>query len=136
MLKPLFSKSDLRKHFLERVKVLDQTIHLRLQRIGEQFVADARNDGNYIDQTGNLRSSIGYVIMKNGREVVQGFPGTGEGQVSAKKLVDTLKKNWPSGYVLIVVAGMDYAAAVEANGKDVITGSSQIAEVLLKRLFR
>lgn len=44
-----------------------------LQRTGEEFVKIARLEGNYIDHTGNLRSSIGYVIVKDGRIVGKNF---------------------------------------------------------------
>ena len=99
-----------------------------LSRIGEEFVNKARekqpSEGSFTDQTGNLRSSIGYIIVKDGHVLKEFFPGgkpvgSGTGKDVAKDLAAT----YVDGFILIVVAGMDYAAAVESTGWDVITGS-------------
>jgi hypothetical protein len=106
----------------------------RLQFVGEQFVENARNTDTYKDRTGNLRSSIGYVVYRDGQAVSADFPGTtGEGVAKAKALADEVAANHPQGFVLIGVAGMQYAASVESKGYDVITGSSDIAVSDLKK---
>lgn len=117
---------------------IDHAILSRLQYIGETFVNNARNNNTYLDQTGNLRSSIGYIILKNGKVTFENYKESNRGTdkkrgVSiAKKLTAELKSELGKGYVLIVVAGMDYAAAVESRGKDVLTASSIIAKKQLK----
>lgn len=117
---------------------IDHAILSRLQYIGETFVNNARNNNTYLDQTGNLRSSIGYIILKNGKVIFENYKESNRGTdkkrgVSiAKKLTAELKSELGKGYVLIVVAGMDYAAAVESRGKDVLTASSIIAKKQLK----
>jgi hypothetical protein len=136
-LKPKFTNADIDKMIREKFERIEQAILLRLQRIGEQFVTDARLNGSYNDITGNLRSSIGYVVLKNGEQYsAGGFEqvGTGiEGEKQGNKLLDVMPLFFPTGYVLIVVAGMNYAAAVESKGKDVLTGSSQTAIIELKQ---
>jgi hypothetical protein len=137
---PKFSKADMQKMIADKVARIELAILLRLQRIGEQFVTDARLNGTYKDRTGNLRSSIGYVVLKNGEQysegafvqVKTGIKGTGVG----KQILDEAMLKFPKGYVLIVVAGMDYAAAVESKGRDVLTGSSQAAVVSLKNAIQ
>lgn len=135
-IKPVFKMSDIKKHILKGAKLIDEAIVLRFTYIGEQFVKDARNNANFGDITGNLRSSIGYIVLRNGKrvggsvfEVVK--KGT-KGVKSGKSLISELRAQFSTGYVLIVVAGMDYAAAVESRGKDVLTASSITAKNSLK----
>lgn len=44
----------------------------RFQQIGEECVKVARDSGRYNDITGNLRSSIGYVVLRDGKPVHEG----------------------------------------------------------------
>src|SRR5687768_10758084 len=114
---PKFTKADIKKMLeLKKQRILD-AITQRLQRIGEKFVTNARNktkaEGGFGDITGNLRSSIGYVILYNGAQLNADFDGkTAEGVVFAKKAVADISAKYPTGFCLIVVAGMEYAAAV------------------------
>ena len=59
-----------------------------LQAGGEKFIEVARRSGSYKDQTGNLRSSIGYIIAKDGEVVTENFKegdkGTDKQPVSTK----------------------------------------------------
>lgn len=134
-LRPKFNQEDIKKVIAERLQRIDQALLFRLQRVGEQFVIDARRSGDYTDRTGNLRSSIGYVILKNGKTVAENFKQVKngpDGVPAAQALVAELKGKFKFGYVLIVVAGMDYAAAVESKGFDVITSSAKRAAKNLK----
>jgi len=133
---PKFSKADLQKMVADKIARIELAILLRLQRIGEQFVNDARQHGSYKDRTGNLRSSIGYLVLKNGEQYSQGgfvqVKNGGKGISTGKIVLDEAAAKFPKGYVLIVVAGMEYAAAVESKGRDVLTGSSPAAVKSLK----
>jgi hypothetical protein len=126
---PKFNKSDIQAMLNSKKEAIRQAIILRLKRIGETFIKNARENGNYKDRTGNLRSSIGYVILENGVQLSQSFPGSKNvGKQRAKDAINEAKEEFSRGFVLIVVAGMEYAAAVESRGKDVLTASSLIAE--------
>ena len=112
--------------------------------IGEECVRIARESGSYNDITGNLRSSIGYVILHDGKPVVtgaskqySGTKGNGEaGPPAAEALLKSLQAKFPWGIVLIVCAGMNYAAYVEnVRHKDVLTTAELKAESLLKQLL-
>ncbi len=105
-----------------------------LEYIGEEFIERARKQGEYTDRTGNLRSSIGYMVVKNGEVVSEGFKGTGEGMQKGKEVASEQASN--DGYVLICVAGMEYAAAVESKGYDVITGTAKQESKELKKLLQ
>lgn len=115
-----------------------------LSYIGERCVEIARQRGSYNDITGNLRSSIGYTVTKNGREIIGGFPkqysgSKGNGKLGAQKANQLLKKLTPkykTGLALIVCAAMGYAEYVEAvHHKDVITSAELLAEELANKLL-
>lgn len=115
----------------------------RLMYIGERFVKNARSktgkQGGFNDVTGNLRSSIGYMILYNGTVLEENFvlaKKGNQGLKEGKSLTSKIAAEFHTGFSLIVVAGMNYAAAVEnLHHKDVITGSSHIAEKELKEGF-
>lgn len=110
-----------------------------LCNVGEQCIIEARNNGDYEDQTGNLRSSIGYAVLMNGQviqsdhveKIKNGDEGVSEG---IKYLQTRIKKARKKGVCLIVTAGMNYADYVET--KKVVLSSAELkAPVLVKQLL-
>lgn len=108
-----------------------------LQYLGEKCVIEARDrrpELSWNDQTGNLRSSIGYVIVVGGEiritagfsQVLNGGEGVNEGKNKAIEIASKHTK----GYALIVVAGMEYASYVEDMENKVVLAS---AELLARR---
>lgn len=104
-----------------------------LSRLGEECVIEARDrspEASWFDQTGNLRSSIGYVIVANGDIIhLSGFNHVkygSEGAKTGKDLAIELAKRYNSGYALIVVAGMNYAERVEALDNKVVLASAEL----------
>lgn len=111
-----------------------------LMYVGESCVTEARNNGRYQDQTGNLRSSIGYVVVDNGRIVHQGasqkfMEGT-QGETEGIKYARQLALEVSKGIALIVSAGMEYAVYVEARGLNVLSSAELLAESLTPQLLR
>jgi hypothetical protein len=105
--------------------------------IGEKCITEARDNGAYQDRTGNLRASLGYVIVDNGiivRESAQG--STAEGKAAAEDQLRKLAIQNTSGLVLIVVAGMDYAAKVEAMNLNVLSSAELLAEREVPRIMK
>lgn len=106
--------------------------------VGEQCIIEARNGGTYTDQSGNLRSSIGYAVLMNGQviqsdcvdKIKNGDEGVSEGQ---KYLQSRIKKANKKGIVLIVTAGMNYAEYVEAKEYIVLSSAELKAPVLVKQ---
>ena len=94
--------------------------------------------GSYKDQTGNLRSSIGYIIAKDGEVVTENFKegdkGTDKttGKYKGRRLAEEVSLSYTGGYVLVGVAGMEYAAAVEAKGYEVVSGANTQCEKYLR----
>lgn len=104
-----------------------------LSYLGEMCVIEAKNrpqESSWFDQSGNLRSSIGYVIVHDGKiiqysefnQVKQGTEGVKEG----KYLAEELASKFSTGYALIVVAGMNYAERVEAMDSKVVLASAEL----------
>lgn len=124
----------------------------QLSYIGEHAVKVARDKtraNTWGDRTGNLRSSIGYVILDNGQVVKSGRTerhsgpeGNGaEGESTAKTVLNRIASSNSKGMVLIVTAGMDYSEYVEfRHNKDVLFTSwkeaERLAEKLIKPLFK
>lgn len=142
-LKPRFSKIDIQKAIEAQKKNIENAIISRLEMVGWEFVKMAREktaaQGGFNDQTGNLRSSIGFIVLKNGEPITENFEASLKGTdkqggiKKGKKYIKELSPEFSNGFALIVVAGMEYAAAVENRlHKDVITGSSLIAETNLR----
>ncbi len=113
-----------------------------LCRIGEEVVTLAKMippERGFTDRTGNLRSSIGYVVCKDGQPINIAFEAVKGGHVgvhTGQKLAIDVAKNYPEGYTLIVVAGMDYAVYVESKGRDVLTSAESEAGKLLEQHLR
>lgn len=112
---------------------LEQLIIKCLITLGELCNSKARQDGTYNDISGDLRSSIGYGVIANGKivkiggfkQVKQGSQGVADGI----SLVKELASNYPKGYALIVVAGAKHAEKVEAlDGKVVLTSAELYAQ--------
>lgn len=130
-IRPRFTESDLNNMFMVKTAAIENAILSRLKFIGETCVNNAKANGTYNDVTGNLRSSICYVVLKNGVKKSDAVIPS-----NSKDRMAELIAEHPRGYVLIVLAGMDYAAAVESRGKDVLTANSKLAEVELKKAIR
>ncbi len=115
--------------------IISEEILQSLARLGEESVARIRTRSmseSWIDHTGNLRSSIGYAVFDYGRKVigssfdaVAGPAGSGTaGSQAGEKYIKTLAAKFSETYALVVVAGMDYAAYVEAiESKDVLAST-------------
>lgn len=140
---PMFTQSDIDRFVNQFVDRAEEKMYTLLQAAGEMFVRYARESGRYIDHTGNLRSSIGYVIVRNGKLASRNFKkqdvGTegSEGVNKAEKLARELANTHNTGLVLIGVAGMEYALYVEAmENKDVITGANIKTEAWMKAAIK
>ena len=104
-------------------------------------IRNGRNPGDtsyWRDHSGNLRNSIGYIIMSDGKRVYENFKavtGGTEGVQKAKDFADELAKQYRSGIVLIIVAGMEYAAYVEdVESRTVLKGGELLAKSLLAEI--
>lgn len=150
------SPADLPRNVLEYlnacVKLTDEKVYRLLTYLGEQCVnrvRDRSGEESWNDQTGNLRSSIGYMITRDGKIATKGgFKSTkapkgdgSKGQTVGEKYATTISSENSSRMALVVVAGMEYAIYVEArDNKDVLASTQlwaqQKANEMFKRLQR
>lgn len=104
-----------------------------LSYLGEQCVIEARDrpqEESWIDRTGNLRSSVGYIISYNGNIISYGgfkkaYSGN-LGTYDGKRYAESIVKKYQTGYALVVVAGMNYAEYVEAMDNKVVLASAEL----------
>ena len=122
-----------------RIEAIQKALAYNLAAIGEQVLNVARLNGSYRDQTGNLRSSIGYVVVIDG-EVIQmssfdAVKSGGNGARMGKQYVKRLIRKFPQGVVVLVAAGMKYASYVSAKGYDVLDSSELLADKLVPQML-
>lgn len=130
-------QSKVSEYLEKQIALRKKSLISTLKFVGEQCINEARSNGDYMDQTGNLRSSIGYIVVDAGKIIsTGGFSKTksgSEGQSTGKDFAKELVGS--RGIVLIVVAGMNYAAYVESE-RNVITSAELLAERLVPELLR
>lgn len=138
------SLSDVKVYMQKQAENLDRVVIRNLERLGMMAVTYARDragEDSWYDQTGNLRSSIGYVVGKDGevvseggfRTILNGANGSSEG----KQFANELANSFANKYFLIVVAGMKYASYVEEmDNKDVLASASLFAEKELPKMVK
>lgn len=140
----MWSDKEVERLFNYHVDRAEEKMYELMQRAGEEFVKIAREKGKYNDWTGNLRSSIGYIIIKDGDILSENFeltdkeckgkPDRFTGRREAIRLAEDLAKLYNKGFVLIGVAGMKYAKYVEAlENKDVISSAGTHTEDWIRK---
>lgn len=141
-IKASFSEADVKKRFDDALDIVSRWQVKYLQRLGEECVLHARQipaTVGFMDQTGNLRSSIGYIVFVDGVAVGEnyvpvsgGVEGVEKGKALAKKVGSTYK----NGVCMVVTAGMNYAVHVEAKGRDVLTSAEHLAKQELPKILQ
>lgn len=127
-------EAELDKKTLESFKLVLARA-LQIQR------AMVRANGGYNDATGQLRSSVGGLIYRDGKILHEDFelapygtdkePGLQEGR---KKALAELRES--QGWGITIVAGKEYASWVEINyGLSVLTNASKELEKTLDQAF-
>lgn len=135
---PQFTQQEIRSRIDAFIAAVEKRQIIRLKYLGEQCVQRARINGDYMDQTGNLRSSIGYILFKNGVAISQAFEqvlNASEGVNTGKELAIKIGSKYNNGLSLVVVAGMNYALAVESKGRDVLTSTELFAQQEMPKIL-
>jgi hypothetical protein len=139
-IKPITTKQELNAYVGEKLKRMEEVIINTLASVGESSVNEARLSSNSLDQTGNLQSSLGYAIAKDGNVIqTSNFEkennGT-EGATQGRDFVTQKAKEYQRGITLTVVAGIKYAAGIAAKGWDVLDSAELKAEQLIRQWMR
>ena len=139
-IKRLTPTAEIDRYIAGRVEAIKKALIYNLCAVGEQVLNAARLTNSYKDQTGNLRSSIGYVVAVDGEIVQMSSFDTvkdgREGSRGGKEYAMQLVRDFPHGIVLIVVAGMNYASYVSAKGYDVLDSSELLADKLVPQMLQ
>lgn len=143
-IKAKFTMAQIKADVDRAVKLYLNDVVRIYSKAGKAMVEDARkrtknlgsyDGGSFGNITWNLRSSIGCAVYRDGVKVFTYFPvlNTGaEGAQTGSDYADELAQGRP-GIVLVVVAGMHYARAVESKGYNVIDATAGIAEEILEK---
>lgn len=118
---------------------LNRAIIHSMEVAGQQGTNEARAHGEYLDQTGNLRSSVGYKVAYNGivvgssafDKVRNGDKGSRIGNDFAKSTAESIHGN----HCLVLVAGMDYAPYLQAKGRKVLGDAEEVTKRSLTKQF-
>jgi len=163
-LRATFNMPDINALTERKKQAFHDAVVYRLNYLGFECYKIARERGSYIDQTSNLRSSTGYIILYDGTLVKSGgfeqiksskegirtkygkldkrykanksIIEKKEGDDIGKELAFKIANEYQSGYVLIVVAGMEYALSVESKGYDVLTSAELYAKDEIKDILK
>lgn len=141
-IKPNFTKDDVRKRFDAFLNEIEKKQIARLQRLGEMCLVEARTNKGYMMQTGALLSSTGYEVFVDGVAIHSQFDAASGAESNAAEtgiksgqiIAETIGKG-TKGIALVVVAGMNYAAYVEAKGYNVLSSAEHLAERELPRML-
>ncbi len=141
-IKANFTKDDVRNRFDAFLNEIEKKQIARLQRLGEMCLIEARNNKGYMMQTGALLSSTGYQVYVDGVAVHTQFDAASgaesgaaaKGMKAGQTIADKVGKQ-TKGVALVVVAGMNYAAYVEARGYNVLSSAEHLAQRELPRML-
>lgn len=122
--------------FTKAVEIIFERVSYNLNYLGlacVKRIRDRSGKESWFDQTGNLRSSIGYAIYSYGRKQIEStfesVLGAQEGSNKGRQMVADLAKQYSDTYALVVVAAMEYADYVEAiDSKDVLASTEIYAK--------
>lgn len=135
-----FNKEDIRKRFDAFLNEIEKKKIERLILLGEMCVAHARSipkEQGFMDQTGNLRSSIGFAVFVDGVAIHSSYGVVKGGELGTKvgmSLAERIAKDVKST-CLIVTAGMNYALHLESKGRDVLASAETLAARELPKMM-
>ena len=120
----------------EMMEAIEEAMLPKMIQIGQRAVDIARRKMGgkpYNDDTGNLRSSTGFIVYRDGKEVHRDFKPSPAGTDKATGLTIGQRQaeeemRGAEGWGIVLVAGMDYASYLERRDYDVITGGSKLVQ--------
>ena len=132
------------RFFQGYMRIVHEEMTRSLSYLGEQCIKNARDrsqDESWIDQTGALRSSVGYAVYEMGKKKIESdFPIVkqgAEGAEEGRKMLNDLARLYSDTYTLVVVAAMNYATFVESfESKDVLASTELMAQSKIDEYMR
>lgn len=99
---------------------------------GRDAVQYAKENGEYKNHTGNLRSAPGFAVVRDGEIIQMEVPDNGHPEAKEKTENFIIYGKKPENG-LILADGMEYASFVESKGFDVLSGAALKANKLLNK---
>lgn len=138
MITPMQAIAD---HIQRGVELRERAVVQGLAQIGEMAVNQAKSvpkELGFGDVTGNLRSSMGFNIVKGGKVINESdfkkeLPTADEGPRKGQTLAKKIAMQSPKTINLVVVAGMEYAGDVAKRGRDVLDSAEMLAKREISR---
>ena len=121
--------------FEQALRIMQEEVNRALSYLGEKCIIrirDRQPEESWNDITGNLRSSIGYAVYEYGKKYIEStfavIKNGGKGASEGRRIIEELASQYANVYALVVIAGMNYADAVEAmKNKDVLASTKSWA---------
>lgn len=115
---------------MEKKQAVDNVLSMELAELGEKAVTYSKDNKGYQDQTANLKNSISFAVFKDGKlvdTVIGKIPEPDKVKGGQAQMQSALEEYAakpgvvaPTGYTIIVVAGMVYGKYVEDKGYNVL----------------
>jgi len=137
--------------------IINNTIVNTLETVAIKIIASAQAEGNYKNQTGNLRNAFGYIILKGDKVIYSVFPNYDElkdmrnidyrlPDMSPEEYLSQATENIVSKleikdekWQLVVFSGAYYALFVELKGYNVLTDfvldGKEVEEIFRKESY-
>lgn len=132
-------KRNEEEYVRRRLEKAEERLIEGLVEIADVTCETASHSHKYQDQTGNLSSSIGYCILRDGEIIREGgfriVKNGAEGAARGREYLHQLAQEHKEGIVLLIVAGMEYAGYVEARGFDVLDSAEIHTRELIRQLL-
>ncbi len=136
---------ELQQRLNKRKEALKRVLDMKLLQLAEEAVTHAKWNKGYKDRTANLKNSISFALFYDGKLVTEHIgqipepDATEGGQSQVETALDTFARQEgvvaPTGYSLIIVAGMSYGAHVEHKGYNVLHLTKYFLRDELKRIL-
>lgn len=110
----LINKGSLNSYIKGQSNKIEKALIYQMEYLVAKLENHAKLSAGYQDQTANLKSSIGGVVLRNRQPIsYKGFTGANWGVSKGKEFINELSSEMNNGYVILLVAGMQYATYVE-----------------------
>ncbi len=119
----------------QTIQHLSKILHRAIELVRTKMLNTA-----YQDHTGNLNSSTGFIIYKDGKVVHKDFRESDIGTDKVTGLKEGLnialnELRESKGWGVVLVSGMEYASWVESRGFEVLRGTQGKIDEYLKEAF-
>lgn len=115
------------------ISKIDDEYYDKLAEIGQDATVFAKYNGDYQNQTGNLRNASGYCVVRNGQIYKMGVNSDGAHPEAVNNTENLLIYSEKPKDGLYLCNGQPYCSFVESKGFEVIMSAKLYAERQIKK---